>query len=247
MNELNTTQSNLPAVKPKPPRGFEGESDNVDLRLPRVKLLQALSPECSDESLDLKAGQIINSLTKEVLPGEFIPIYKGQTFIRFNPRNTKDENYDQAYGPGEMIYRTTDPTDGRVVADIKFGPNGERPACTKFLNFLSYFPDVPMPIILSFCNTSYKTGRQLLSLAKFANCDMFSRKYRLFSKHETKNGNEYYVFAVSPSGIATEEEYSLAEQWYDQYAPKKDEIQFEHEGESKPVTDDDKVVEENWK
>ena len=50
-------------------RGFEGGVDREDLTIPRAKLIQALSPELTEGLEGIKVGSIINSLTKEVLPG----------------------------------------------------------------------------------------------------------------------------------------------------------------------------------
>ncbi|WP_348260365.1 hypothetical protein, partial [Salmonella enterica] len=67
-------------------RGFESGITQEDLIIPRAKLIQALSPEIT-EGLGVRPGDIINSLTKEVLPDEFIPVFMFKNFIRFNPRS----------------------------------------------------------------------------------------------------------------------------------------------------------------
>src|SRR3990167_7619408 len=55
------------------PRGFEGGVEKEDLIIPRAKLLQAMSPEMQEGGFTV--GEIINSLTKEYLAEEFIPIF----------------------------------------------------------------------------------------------------------------------------------------------------------------------------
>src|SRR3990167_1466987 len=76
-------------------RGFETESGREDLIIPRTKLLQALSPEVVDG--DMKAGFIINSLTKEILPAEFIPVFVFKEYLRFNPTYATKPGYDSAF------------------------------------------------------------------------------------------------------------------------------------------------------
>jgi hypothetical protein len=214
-------------------RGFEEGVTKEELIIPRAKLLQALSPEVTDgmkspDGKDLKIGMVVNSLTREILPSEFIPIFKFTNWIRFNPRNDKDPNFDATFEPGAIIWRSNDPSDPKVQSEGAFGPNGEVPIATKFINFFCYFPGVPMPIIVGFSKTSYKAGRQLLSLAKFTPGDMFSRKYALTSK-QVKSEFTYQVLEVSPAGIPAESDYKFAECLWDEYASKAKDIKVHDE------------------
>lgn len=221
-------------------KGFEEPTQKEDLQIPRAKLLQALSPEVVVGEKDpvsnepLRPGMIINSLTKQVLPAEFIPVFKFTNWIRFNPRNTKADDYDPAYGPGDIIWRSTDPLDPRVQEEGKFGPNGEAPLATKFLNFFCWFPGVNMPVVLSFSKTSLKAGRRLLSLAQFSGRDMFATKYKITSKQETGDAGSYFVLNVEQVGLASEVEYNIGDQLWQQYSNKP--IQVHDEAPEEPVT-----------
>lgn len=215
-------------------RGFEGGLTQDDLIIPRTKLIQALSPEIT-EGLGVRPGAIINSLTKEVLPDEFIPIFMFKNYIRFNPRSKADPLFDSAFEPGAVIWKSTDPEDPKVVAETRFGPNGEKPIATTFLNFFSCFPGVAMPVIVSFSKTSYKAGRQLLSLAKFCGGDMFSRKYRLASLMETNDIATYAVFKVAPAGASSPEEYKLCERLWSDFSEKAKDIQVHEDITDEPV------------
>src|SRR3989338_5856015 len=110
-----------------PQRGFEDGLDKEDLIIPRAKLIQALSPEMTEGLEGVKVGAIINSLTKEVLPQEFIPIFMFKNYIRFNPRSKDDPNFDSEFDPGAVVWESTDPLDPKVKVEAKFGPNGEKP------------------------------------------------------------------------------------------------------------------------
>lgn len=200
-----------------PQRGFEEPVDKEDLIIPRAKLLQALSPEVVENGKDFHAGMIINNLTKEILPETFIPIFKFTQWIRFNSRNPKDENYNPSFGPGDIIWRSVDPYDPRVTKEGIFGPNGERPLATKFLNFLSYFSGVEMPVVVSFANTSLKAGRQLLSLAKFSLDHIYARQYLLNCKQESNDMGTYFVFTVRLLGRTEKKDYEIAEAWWNDY------------------------------
>ena len=151
-----------------PGRGFDLRMEKDDLLIPRAQLLQALSPEVVEQKFDgARPGLIINSLTYDLVPSRVIPIFCFKTYVRFNPRSRSEAGFDPTIEPGAMIWRSTDPDDPKVQEQTGFGPNGELPLATSFLNFFSYFPGIPMPLILSFAKTSYKTGKQLLSLARF--------------------------------------------------------------------------------
>lgn len=217
-----------------PRRGFEEGVVKEDLIIPRAKLLQALSPEVVDKALSpdgvrLDSGMIINSLTKDVLPSEFIPVFKFTNWVRFNPRNDKTPGYDSAVEPGAIIWRSSDPSDSKVQTEGTFGPNGEIPLATKFINFFAYFPGVPMPMIVSFSKTSYKAGKQLLSLSKFTPGDMFSRKYKLTSKQMKNDMGTFFVLAVDPAGTPKPEDYQFAEKLWDEFSSKAKDIQVHDE------------------
>lgn len=198
------------------PRGFEDPIDNSDLIIPRAQKLEAMSEELQDEGLKLKAGQIINSVTKQVLPEEFIPIFYFKTWIKFDKSNRK------------LIYRITDPNDERLKTDAVW--NGDNPpSATAFMNFFSYFPGVTMPIIVSFCNTSYKTGKQLLSLARFGGGDMFSRKYKLTTKKTQNDKGTFYVLDVKLSKNVSDEELAFCENLYHTFRGKDIQIHNEEE------------------
>ncbi len=201
-------------------KGFEEKTDKEDLIIPRAKLLQALSPEVVEQGDKFRPGMIINSLTKEILPQEFVPIFKFTNWVRFNPRNSKDPNFDPAYGVGDIIWRSSDPLDPKVVEFGKFGENGEPPIATKFLNFFCYFPGVNMPLILSFSKTSFTAGKRLLSLAQFSNKDMFATKYKITSKQEIGEAGAYFVFTVDLIGAASEQEITVGSNLWEQYANK---------------------------
>lgn len=225
MNEVQKTGGADTALAnfKKPGRGFEEQTEQRDLIIPRAKLLQPLSPEVMETPADFRPGEIINSLTKEKFSLDekkgclFIPIFKFTNWVRFNPRNTEDANFDPSFEAGAIIWRSTDPMDPRVKKEGEFGPNGEPPLATKFLNFFSFLRGVPMPIIVSFSKTSYKAGKQLMSLAQFSGGDMFSKQYRLSSKLEKNDQFTYFVLTVEPAGKAQEEDFQVCESLWEQF------------------------------
>lgn len=200
-------------IKAVQPKGFEEPTPKEDLIIPRAKLLQALSPEVSDCKEGCKPGAIVNSLNSEVLPSQFIPLFKYTEYIKFNPMDKSNPAFDLSYAPGALIWRTTDPHDPRV-SETEFAADGSKPTALKTLNFLSYFPGSEMPVVISFSKTSYKSGKKLLSLAQFAAVDMYARKYELRSKQQETDGHKYYVLDVFPAGKSTDEEIAFCDNWF---------------------------------
>ena len=202
-----------------PQKGFEEGVNQEDLIMPRIKLIQAMSPEAQDEGI--KPGTIINGLSKQEVSMKFIPINVHANWVRFNPRNSKDPNFNPDYEPGAMIWASSDPNDARVVEEGRFGENGERPLATKFLTFLCLFDGDTSPVLLSFSNTSLKAGKQLLSMAKFSKRDMFATRYTLTAHKETKDGNQYFVYKVQSAGLVSDKEYKQCEQLWKEFSIKK--------------------------
>jgi hypothetical protein len=234
-NKNGNGKKDLIIKEPTPPatiepqgRGFEEKTEREDLILPRAILLQALSPQLQDVD-GLKAGMVINNITNEALPEKFIPILKYTEFLKFNPRDSKDESYDPAYEPGALIWRTNDPSDPRTV-ECKFGEDGSKPTALKVMNFLCYFPGVLMPIVLGFSKTSYKAGKKLISLAKFTGGDLFGKVYALKVKQAEKNGIKYFVLDVGMVSKANKDDFSVAEAWYGQFKGKDIKVHDEGAG-----------------
>ena len=220
-NEIAKKQESSIAQRQAPGRGAESGFQKEDLIIPRASLLQALSPEVVEPGSILRPGMIVNSLTKEVLPGTFIPVFVFANWLRFNPRDQKSPDFNPDFEPGAVIWKSSDPLDPRVVEQGKFGPNGEKPLATKFINFFSYFPGASTPVILSFSKTSFRAGRELLTLTQLGGGDMFSKKYALASKQDTNGQFTYFVFVVRQAGKPTDEEFQEAEAYWEQFHEKE--------------------------
>lgn len=214
--EIATKDNNTHLTLQKP-KGFENPIETEDLATPFAKLLHPLSPEVLKEGM--KAGTIINSLTKEQLSENFIPIFWFKNYMKFNAKDKKSPSYDPNYPLGSLIWKTDDPNDPRVE-ETKF-KNGEKPSAMAVINFFSWFENQPMPIVISFAKSSYKTGKQLLSMTKFSNGNMFSRKYKLFSLSEENDIASFFVYKIALVGKATPEEESLCEELWKEYSKKQ--------------------------
>jgi len=199
----------------KKARGF-GDEDPNDLLLPRIELLQALSPAVTQGKGT--AGQLVNQISKSPLPTNiFVPIAMHRKFIKWVPR---DEG-------GGIEYQTNDPKDPRVIEDTKWGPHGEKPSCTKYTNFLVLLEGQTLPIILSFAMTSYQAGRKLYTMCKMAGGDIWNKKYKLSSLQKQNNKGVFYTFEVDEAGDTDEGDRKNAEVLYESFSTR--DLNFEVE------------------
>lgn len=222
--EVVKTQSTAPALTGG--AGMLGEIDPKDLILPRAELAQALSPSVQEGRA--KPGEIINNLTgdKYELPLDIIPVKNEKNFIKWLPR-------DQG---GGMVYRTDDPADLRVIEDTKW-INNQKPACTSYLNFLCLIAGEEIPLVISFHDTGYQTGRQLLSMLAMSGGAI--KIYKLGAKQRTNNLGTFWVYTVSAGGDCTPEDLIRAQKFHDMFAKTKMKFSDEREAEPTAVNPED--------
>lgn len=208
----------LPAVFGTMELGFGHERiEGInEIEIPRAKLVQFTSDEAqaADEKDRVSPGKIINSISRIEIGKEFVPIFKFTTFTQWNPRKKDDPNYDPAFEPGEMIFTTNDPTDPKVREGIAFGPNGEQPKVTRYMNFMTYFPGQKLPLILSFAKSSMKAGERLNTLGMSSGGNLYDNKYKITSKLKEGAEGKYYIFEVFPVGGSSEEERKIGALWF---------------------------------
>lgn len=200
--------------------GFEGGIDRENIVIPRAKLLQGLSEEVKQDPKQFQAGMIINSVTKEALPANFIPLAQMPTsWIYFNPRDKKHKNFVPEFGQGDVVWQCSDPNDPRVKEHGEW-KGDEPPAATEYMNFLCYFEGFPIPCVLGFAKTSFRTGKEFFTMALGFGGAMFSRKYELTSQFKQKGGNDFFMLAVRAAGRCGEDELAIGQMLYDVFAPK---------------------------
>lgn len=218
--ELAKKDKNEVATEAHAPRGIDDNITQEDLILPRLEMTQALSPIVVEGNA--KPGALLNSVDKSDLGEEviIIPVILRKNYIRWIPR---DEG-------GGMLWKSDDPNDARVIEETKFGPDGQKPLATAYLNFLCMIEGQAMPIIVSFSNTSYTAGRKLLTMAKMNGGDLFSRTYKLTSKTRTNRKGTFFVLEVEEGTLSKKEDFANAEKLYNSFA-KKD-LKFQEEDNS---------------
>jgi hypothetical protein len=201
------------------PMGFEDEVEG-DMIIPRIKVINALSPECKDRLA--AEGDILNSLTKTKLNEKvFVPVFKFNSNIFWKPRNEGGGILCQARDG-----KSATQTDGKNLQchicrknefdNTKTGRESF-PTCTKYINFFGFIVGEPIPIILSFSKTNYNEGKKMYSLAKVTMQNMWNHGYTLSSKKLAKNGNEWYNMVISAAGQTAPDEQKFGMNLYKQF------------------------------
>lgn len=218
-NELMKTQSGLTNYNPEMAYGFE-ETKPEDIIIPRIKVIQALSPERVDgEAVE---GEILNSLTKEKLNGiPFIPIKQYYTNIRWNPDRNADirmfcRSFDGRIGQDDTGSLICEQCKKNQFDNTKTGKEAQ-PTCTAFINFLGFFEGNPMPVVLSFARTNYNEGKKLLSIARSMRVAIWNYAYTIESKKVSKDKNTWFIMVPKMKGETSPEVRSLAFELYKAY------------------------------
>jgi hypothetical protein len=201
--------------------GMEGRVEDEDIQMPRLILLQKMSPQVGDAGLQY-GDIIINTKNMVVSPG-FIPIIWYYEYFKWNPRETTDPEFNSNYEPGAMIWRTKDPLDPKVK-ECRFEGliPGEKPSAVKTLNFICLVDDEDLPVVISFSKTSLPAGRLLMNtLRGFAKRSPWTHKFDLTCEDGKNKTYTYKVLKVTRTGDATEQEADRAFSVYQQF---KDQI-----------------------
>jgi len=233
-------------LKSESGKGLE-EVGTEDLLLPRLKLLQALSPEVVEEGVP--AGEFFHSLTKKGMGNsvDIIPLYHFKSRIRWRSRDAgggiicfsadgKSYSFNYAEEEAPSLCANCKMSNWNNKAEGK----DRQPACTLYYNFVVLMlPDYQM-IGLSFSKTSISAARKLITMVKYmgGNLDLFARKYTLSSKLVKKKEFTFFAADFKSKGFVTEKEYGLASKLYEGVSKRP--VIIETEEESKVSKDETK-------
>jgi len=239
------TNSGVPAQAPNTAYGFE-ETKTEDIIIPRIKIINALSPERLDGIAE--EGAILNSLTQEKVTSQrFIPIKQYYSNIRWNPDRDSEtrmfcRSFDGRIGIDDEGNHSCESCSKCKFDNTKTGKEAQ-PLCTSYLNFLGFFSGNPMPVVLSFSKTNYNEGKKLLSIARAMRASIWNYAYTLSGKQISKDRNRWYIIIPQMAGATTEEERALALELYRAYEGTKIDTAYEDTGKFEKTTESDAQVE----
>lgn len=205
-------------------RGMEGIGRD-DIETPRLKLIQALSPELQDFN-DLRPGMFLHTASEHIFKGPFraVPVFVDKRYLLWNPRDSGGGILARAddgvhWSPANQDFTVKlDKKDGGATvhwhtADtvVKSGlanwgsmnpadPNSP-PAATLAYNYLLAFPDNPEldPAVLTFQRSSIKYGRQFNTKLKTIRAPIFGCIFEFTSFEDTNRAGQDF-WNVKPKG-----------------------------------------------
>lgn len=198
-------------------RGAENVG-NEDLIIPRIELVQALSPvrKKSDAAYieGAEEGMLYNNVTRQLYGASVVvvPVFYSKQFLIWKDRkqggggsngfrgafNSKAEADDTVTALGEDGLEVTDTAQHFVL--VKPRSEGGRWE----------------EAVISMAKSKMKVSKRWNSLIRLSHTDSFARAYSLSAVTETNARNEsYHNFSISPLGFVPKEVYLQAEKLYD--------------------------------
>jgi len=269
-NELDKTQNGgLPAHLAQYSKAKIGNVDSTDRVIPRIKLMQAISPELV-EFPEAKAGQFWHTIGQENLGPTLraIPILIRKSYVLWAPRNDDrgilaramdGVHWDPANAEftvkpkgsaQNVVYRTAD-----TVAESgldQFGTSipgdaNSPPAASLTYNMLWYLPDFPelSPSVIINTRSSVKPMQQLLSKIDAKPVAHYVQMYNIGSVQQKGAEGPYFNFTYTGAGFV--EDPQLAAQCaelYEMFSKESWVASDEQEDEPASATRSERVVDE---
>jgi len=221
-------------VDPKDRRGADNITQD-DIRLPRLALAQALSPEVQRSNPKriegLSAGDIFSNLlgtNYKAGPVEVVVVRRElPRAVEFYPRDSKE-------GKG-IKDRNVPLNDERC----KFASDGTPPVATIFHEYVAFDANTREPFILSFKATSAGAAKALNTFLSLRKGPAFATTFKVSAAERTNDQGPFYIFAVQPGKPVDKDTYEFAAGLYDSLAGR--EVAVDEEAGEDQATSDAKV------
>ena len=208
----NTTLAERPAwIEEDGNKGSEQVTIN-DLILPRVDVLQALSPQIKKTDPQYipnsEQGIIFNTVSNELYGSQvtIVPVVFRREFIIWCERKSGG-GFKGAYPTAEEAEEERQALENPDIHEV----------VETHVNFvLIIHPNGRMEeAVFSWSKSKRKVSRKLNSLVQMINADRFARAYKLTAIPVTGNKGEYWSFDVGAIGFVTKPVYDKAASVYE--------------------------------
>jgi hypothetical protein len=220
-----------------------GNVDSSDRIIPRVKLMQAISPELTDFADQAKAGQFWHTIAQQNLGPTIkgVPVIIRKSYVLWAPRNDdrgilarandgihwEPANAEFTVKPKGASQPVTYKT-AKTVAESgldQFGtsipgdPNSA-PAASLTYQMMWFLPDFPelSPSIIINTRSSIKPMQQLLSRIDSKPVPHFCQLYDISSVQQKGAEGPYFNFTYTGAGFADEATCKLCSDMFDQFS-----------------------------
>lgn len=211
-----------------------GNVDSSDLIIPRVKLMQAISPEVTAFN-NCQPGQFWHTIANELIGDKLrgVPLLMQKSYTLWAPRNDdrgilaragEDGVWDNAgmefiikpkgspheikYKLGKTVFEKTG--DGPAMSEFGSSIPGDKnspPAASLTYRFLWYFLDFPemSPAIILNARSSIRPGKDLLSKIEMKPVDHFAQVYEIGIVQEQGDEGPFYNYTYRSDGYVEDE------------------------------------------
>jgi hypothetical protein len=197
-------------VDPTDRRGAENITGE-DIRLPRLSLAQALSPEVlkgDPKRIDgLESGDIFSNLLQTNYKQGPVTV----VVVRREPPRAM-EFYPKGSKEGQGIKDRSVPLDD---PRCKFQKDGTPPSATVFNEYVAFDAETKEPFILSFKSTSSGAARALNTFLTLRKGPAFATTFKISSASKVYDQGPCFVFTVQPGGPVDQETFNYASEMYD--------------------------------
>lgn len=228
--EFQLMSDTLPDYMKQGNRGAENVGTE-DMIVPRIELIQALSPvrKKSDPAYieGAEEGMLYNNVTRALYGTEVtvIPVYYTKQFLVWKDRKLG--------GGGSNGFRGAFATEAAARDAIaQLGEDGLEVADTAQHFVLVRNGDDWQEAVVSMSKSKIKVSKRWNSLMRLTNTDSFSRAYKLSATVETNARNEsYFNFNITALGFVTKDIYERAEKLYETVRTGGVKVSNDYEGE----------------
>jgi hypothetical protein len=203
-----------------------------DIEVPRLKLLQAISPEVQEG--DHKPGAIYHTVAEESLGQqvEIIPVFVDIRYILWRPRHegggilaraddgvhwNKREDFEVQPFKDNKKKRVTWSTKSGTVKKSGLAEWGSMdpedpdsaPAANLMYNVVCLMPEFPeySPAVLTFQRSQIKVAKKFLGKLKIAQAPSFALRFLVEGiKTQNPDGQDYFNFKVTGNGFVEDED-----------------------------------------
>jgi hypothetical protein len=234
--EFELVTNEIPDFLKQGNRGAENVGTD-DMIIPRIELIQALSPvrKKSDPAYidGAEEGMLYNNVTRALYGTEVtvVPVYYTKQYLVWKDR--------KAGGGGSNGFRgafATKELADRAIAELAEEALEVSDTAQHFV--LVRNGDDWQEAVISMAKSKVKVSKRWNSLMRLTNTDSFSRAYKLSATTETNARNEsYFNFNVAALGFVNKELYERAEKLYETIRSGGVKVSNDYDGEVNEVAE----------
>lgn len=211
----------------------------ADMEVPRIKLLQGLSPEVQEGGF--KANVFYHTVADDELGTEvaIVPVYVDQSYMLWRPRksgggilaraldgihwNPPSGSFDVKLDTGKTVTWKLAPTVAKSNlaewgSSDPSDPNSP-PAATRMYNIVVMLPDLPpefSPAVITLQRSAIKVARKFIGKLKITNAPSFGQRFIMSGFKDNSPAGEFYNFKFTADGLVLDpEEFAKYKDMYE--------------------------------